>query len=226
VISSYSDSTARLYCRLRFHILRQRFLEEIGQYLPSEGAVVDLGCGFGLFGLYFGITHPGIHVIGLDKQPRRIEMAQAACDRLGVRNVSFVVGDAESYVQTEPLRAAYMVDLLHHIPRPAAVSLVSSLALHLVPGGHLLIKDIDTKPTYKRWFTWALDKGMDWRAPVAYWQMLDVIALLSSLNLSAVRHSMVDYMPYPHVLYIATKPYREPSVPPAPHQSSQLSDVH
>ncbi|MEQ1574516.1 MAG: class I SAM-dependent methyltransferase [Vicinamibacterales bacterium] len=205
VIGSYSDLRARLYCRLRFQILRQRFLEEIGQYLPFEGSVVDIGCGFGLFGLYFGITRPGIHLVGLDKQPRRIEMARAAASHLNVHNVRFEVSDAEIYVPAEPIHAAYMMDILHHIPRPAAYSLLSALASKLAPGGRLVIKDIETTPGYKRWFTWALDKGMDWRAPVDYWNTIDVKSLLTSLGLSVVKHSMVDYLPYPHVIYVATK---------------------
>jgi 2-polyprenyl-3-methyl-5-hydroxy-6-metoxy-1,4-benzoquinol methylase len=206
IATSYSDRRARVYCRIRFQILRQRFLDEIGQYLPSEGAVVDIGCGFGLFGLYFGITHPDIQIVGLDKQQHRIGMARTTAARLGVGNVTFEVGDAEAYVQTTPVRAAYMLDILHHIRRPAAYSLLSSLASALAPGGRLIIKDIETAPRYKRCFTWALDKAMDWRAPVDYWHTIDVMTVLTSLGFSVVKHSMVDFLPYPHVIYIATKP--------------------
>ena len=39
----------------------------------------------------------------------------------------------------------------------------------VMPGGTLVIKDVDTRPAPKRWFTWALDKLMDPRAPVHYW---------------------------------------------------------
>jgi predicted RNA methylase len=42
----------RLYCFVRFKIIHLRFLEEIEQYLPNEGDILDLGCGFGLFALY------------------------------------------------------------------------------------------------------------------------------------------------------------------------------
>src|SRR5216684_3660313 len=51
VIRAYDDPIVRAYCWGRFWILRQRFLDEIGQYLPARGRVLDLGCGFGLFSL-------------------------------------------------------------------------------------------------------------------------------------------------------------------------------
>ena len=58
VIAAYRDPIVRAYCWGRFWILRQRFLDEIGQYLPARGRVLDLGCGFGLFSLYYASVHP------------------------------------------------------------------------------------------------------------------------------------------------------------------------
>ena len=37
IIRAYDDPIVRAYCWARFGILRQRFLDEIGQYLPDEG---------------------------------------------------------------------------------------------------------------------------------------------------------------------------------------------
>ena len=36
----------------------QPFLDEIGQYLPRGGRILDFGCGFGLFSLYFALRSP------------------------------------------------------------------------------------------------------------------------------------------------------------------------
>ena len=43
VIRAYDDPIVRAYCWGRFGILRQRFLDEIGQYLPARGRVLDVG---------------------------------------------------------------------------------------------------------------------------------------------------------------------------------------
>ena len=64
VIRAYDDPIVRAYCWGRFWILRQRFLDEIGQYLPARDRVLDLGCGFGLFSLYYASAHPALTVEG------------------------------------------------------------------------------------------------------------------------------------------------------------------
>ncbi|MBI2161034.1 MAG: hypothetical protein HYU25_11790 [Candidatus Rokubacteria bacterium] len=46
IIGAYDDRVVRAYCWARFWILRQRLLDEIGQYLPESGEVLDIGCGF------------------------------------------------------------------------------------------------------------------------------------------------------------------------------------
>ena len=51
VISAYDHPVVRAYAWGRFQIFRQRFLDEIGQYLPERGVALDVGCGFGLFAL-------------------------------------------------------------------------------------------------------------------------------------------------------------------------------
>ena len=46
---------------------------------------------------------------------------------------------------------------------------VEQLFKALAIGGRLIIKDVDTRPAYKRWFTHALDRLMDPTTPVRYW---------------------------------------------------------
>src|SRR4029077_18882442 len=87
VIRAYDDPIVRAYCWGRFWILRQRFLDEVGQYLPRQGRVLDLGCGFGLFSLYYASVRPSIEIEGIDLSERRIAMARKAATRLRVPNV-------------------------------------------------------------------------------------------------------------------------------------------
>src|SRR5262245_66514676 len=88
VIRAYDDPVVRAYCWTRFWILRQRFLDEIGQYLPAAGPVLDIGCGFGLFSLYYASVEPRRLLRGIDLSPRRIAMARRAAARLRVDNGS------------------------------------------------------------------------------------------------------------------------------------------
>lgn len=205
VINAYEDLLVRAYCLGRFWILRQRFLDEIGQYLPARGRVVDLGCGFGLFSLYYASVRPGLELEGLDLDSRRIAMAQAAARRLGLENVRYRVGNVMDFRGSQLYDAGYMLDIVHHIPARAVRPLLEQIAKALPPGARLLLKDVDRKPAYKRWFTHALDKLMDPRTPVSYWAAEELQDLLEEVGFSVYRHLMVDILPYPHVLYVCER---------------------
>ena len=205
VIRAYDDPIVRAYCWGRFWILRQRFLDEIGQYLPARGRVLDLGCGFGLFSLYYATVRPALTVEGLDRNARRIGMARAAAARLGRPNVRYEVGDVMDWKGGERFDAAYLLDIVHHIPPEAVRPLVEQVARTLPEGGRLLVKDVDRHPAYKRWFTHALDKVMDPAASVRYWDTDELQGLLESVGFDVHRHLMVDVLPYPHVVIAATR---------------------
>ena len=203
IIRAYDDPLVRAYCWVRFGILRQRFLDEIGQYLPEEGPVLDIGCGFGLFSLYYAASGPRRLLRGLDRSPRRIALARRAASRLGLDNVAYAEGDARDFKGDGEAVGAYMLDIVHHIPRATVPPLLRQLRRALVPGAPLLVKDVDTRPAVKRWFTWALDKAMAPRAPVDYWSAEELQAALEAAGFRVRRHLMVDLLPYPHVLYVA-----------------------
>jgi 2-polyprenyl-3-methyl-5-hydroxy-6-metoxy-1,4-benzoquinol methylase len=202
IVRAYDDPIVRLYCRLRFVILRQRFLDEIGQYLPDAGPVLDIGCGFGLFSLYYAATAPRRFVRGLDLDARRIRMARRAASRLGIDNVAYDESDAREFKGADVYGAAYMLDIVHHVPPGSVPPLLRELRRCLVTGGMLLVKDVDTRPAGKRWFTWALDKMMAPSTPVRYWSAEELTAALEASGFRVRRHLMVDVLPYPHVLYV------------------------
>jgi 2-polyprenyl-3-methyl-5-hydroxy-6-metoxy-1,4-benzoquinol methylase len=202
IVRAYDDPVVRAYCSVRFLILRQRFLEEIGQYLPTTGPVLDIGCGFGLFSLYYAATGPGRFVRGLDLSAPRIAMARRAAQRLGLDNVAYEQGDARDFKGDAEVAAAYMLDIVHHVPPSTVPSLLAQLRRSLAPGGLLLVKDVDTRPAPKRWFTWALDRLMAPRTPVRYWSAEELTAALERAGFGVHRHLMVDLLPYPHILYI------------------------
>jgi SAM-dependent methyltransferase len=205
VIGAYDDVIVRAYCWGRFWILRQRFLDEIGQYLPGTGRVLDLGCGFGLFSLYYATVRPDLLIEGFDLNPRRIAMARRAASKLGVENARYEVGNVMDFRGGRIFDAAYMLDIVHHIPAEAVRPLLEQMAKALAPGGRLLVKDVDSRPAYKRWFTCALDWAMDPRSPVHYWSGEELQGLLEDVGFTVYRHLMVDFLPYPHILYVCER---------------------
>lgn len=204
-VAAYDDPLVRAYCHVRFRILHRRFLDELMQFLPARGRVLEVGCGFGLFALYFSQLRPELHVEGFDLSARRIGMAQRAQARLGLAHPRFTVGDARALPLTGPFQAIYMLDILHHLPPALAPALITELHARLEPGGVLLIKDVDTWPSHKRWFTWALDVAMTRGELPHYWSAESVLNLVRTAGFQVFSHDMVDLLPYPHRLYFCLK---------------------
>ena len=202
VIAAYDDPIIRAYSWGRFLILRQRFLDEIGQYLPAEGTILDIGCGFGLFSLYYAQLIPAASFRGLDLNPRRVALATEVARRLGLGNTAYAVGDARTYRADGEYAAAYMLDIVHHVQPETVEPLLSELHKAIRPGGCLIVKDVDTQPAYKRWFTHALDLLMSPGGVIHYWPAGELAALLQRIGFRVYRHLMVDVLPYPHVLFV------------------------
>jgi 2-polyprenyl-3-methyl-5-hydroxy-6-metoxy-1,4-benzoquinol methylase len=205
IVSNQENWVVRLYARIRFIILRQSFLREIGQYLPREGRVLDLGCGFGLFSLYFALTGPKRELIGVDLDARRIEWARRCAARVGAENVSYTTSNALEWEGSGRFDAIFMLDLIHHLPRAEVAGFLEQVRGVLAPGGMLILKDVSNRPAYKRWFTLALDRLMvGMKEPIHYWDPEELSALVSDLGFDVRRHTMNDLLPYPHILYLCS----------------------
>lgn len=206
IIRSYDSRVVRTYALCRFAILRQHFLEEIGQYLPARGRILDLGCGFGLFSLYFASREPGRSLLGVDIDERRIAYARKSARELQLENVSYTVGDVLEQAGAGSFDAIYTLDMIHHLPRETVPRFLERLRDMLEPGGTLVIKEVAHRPAWKRWFTLVLDRLMVGWEPIRYWPEEEVMALLEALGFQVYRHRLKDILPYPHILYVARLP--------------------
>ena len=203
IVASYDDLAIRSYSRVRFTILRQTFLEEIGQYLPMQGRVLDVGCGFGLFSLYFASLEPGRRITGVDRDARRIEFARVSAERLRIDNVDYHAGDGLVWETAETFDAIYLIDLLHHLPKDSVRGFLGKLRDRLAPGGVLVLKDVEDRPWWKRLFTLAVDRLMVGMEPIHYWSPGELVSLLESLGFETVRHRMRELLPYAHIVYVS-----------------------
>ncbi len=203
VVGSCEGAVTRAYARVRFLILRQPFLDEIGQYLPPRGRILDLGCGFGLFSLYYALLEKDRQLTGVDLDARRIAAARASAERLQIRNARYEVCDIRHWDSDERFDAVYMLDLVHHLPRAEVAAFFRRVRERIAPGGTLIVKDVSDRPAYKRWFTWLLDRLMvGLREPIRYWPPSELMDLLEELGFEVRRHQMNDVLPYPHILYV------------------------
>jgi 2-polyprenyl-3-methyl-5-hydroxy-6-metoxy-1,4-benzoquinol methylase len=205
IIANQSSLIVRLYARIRFLILRQTFLQEIGQYMPRDGRVLDLGCGFGLFSLYFALDAPTRKITGVDLDAKRIEAATQCALRLEVTNVHYTASNVLDWDGASQFDAIFMLDLIHHLPKQEVLDFLSRVAQRVAPGGVLLIKDVSNKPYYKKLFTLALDRLMVGSEPIHYWDPKELSQLVEGLGFSVKRHTINDVLPYPHILYVCSR---------------------
>lgn len=210
VIRSYSDLVTKAYCTVRFTIMNSRILGEIGQYLPKSGRILDVGCGFGLFSLYYALDSPARNFTSLDINAKRIQMAKASANTLNISTqIDFRVQGVESLEeQSEVFEATYVCDLIHHLAEKDREPLLANVYNSLVPGGIFILKDIDTSPRWKVLFTWVLDMLMSPQFPPKYVDSSTMRSLLERLGFDVKIHYLLDILPYPHILYICRKTVR------------------
>jgi len=204
IIRSYSSPIIRLYCRIRFKIININILAKLCEYLPQEGLVTDVGCGFGLFLLYYCAQRPELNYAGYDLNRQRIEEARRAAERLGMKQVVFHERDVRKDTSLSSCGTVFMLDLMHHLPPPVREELVREAHKQLQPGGLLIIKDILTRPYWKMLFTYLLDKVM-MNGFTQYLAQEEMRGLLERHDFSVRQETLRDPLPYPHVIYIARK---------------------
>ncbi|MDP9035663.1 MAG: class I SAM-dependent methyltransferase [Myxococcota bacterium] len=196
----------RAYSLVRFSILRPKLLSVMDLLLTDEGRILDVGCGFGLFAAYFGQTHPRRRIVGIDPDARRVQIARDVSARLGLRDHTFAVGDVRDTPASGPFDAAYVLDVMHHLPRADQQPVLATLRDLLAPGGMLLIKDITTESRFGLHFTRALDRAMVGpREPLSYRHHQEWGEMLRELGFRVRMVRVPDVLPYPHVVIAATK---------------------
>lgn len=206
IVNAFPSAILRMYCRIRFLIIGPRFLDPIDRYLPEQGDVLDIGAGFGVVALYFSSLHPSRFVHGFELEQRRVDTARAAATALAVPNVQFVQGDAAEMALAEQYDAAYVIDVIHHLPREAVPAFLAKIHAGLKPGGRFLVKEVDNTPAYKRWFSLLTDRVMGgYDVLVYYWPVAELRAALSQAGFRVEVQRMPDLPPYPHVLYSCEK---------------------
>lgn len=126
------------------------------ELLGDQGLVVDVGCGFGAISLLVAAARPGLTVLGVEPDEKRVRRAVEAAR--GLDNVSIRQGDARTYAWP-PCRGVVFFDVLHHMLPAEQDAVIGAVGRALEPGGTLVIYEMDTRyrPRWKYWLSHFLD---------------------------------------------------------------------
>lgn len=205
IINAYDSRLVRAYCYVRFIIININMLHILSLCMRGKVRVLEIGCGFGLFGCYFAARNPRLQYHGIDLSRKRIDMARRATGHLQLSNIRFEAGDACGELNLgEQYDVIVMMDLMHHLPDEGKHHLLSTVLPRLRPDGRLIIKDIARKPALKLFFTWALDVLMTRSFDMWYWDARRFRAAVDP-SFHMETYPIADWLPYPHVVYVFSK---------------------
>jgi ubiquinone/menaquinone biosynthesis C-methylase UbiE len=122
------------------------------QVLERAGVVaglrcLDLGCGGGdvTFDLASLVGLTG-HVVGVDVDATKIELARADAEQVAVTNVDFRLGDVTDGLGEEEYDVVYARFVLTHLTDPEGA--VATMLRALRPGGRVIVEDIDFRGSF------------------------------------------------------------------------------
>lgn len=144
----------RFYVKTRPRLLK---LDYYSQFLPANGLLIDVGCGYGVMANYLALRFPAIQVLGIDLNQKRIAAALKTVDKR--KNIAFSLQDAR-HCALPPCTTVLMTDFLHHIPKQDHEPILRTVFNSLKEEGTLILSEVDptAKPIYRYWASYLSDR--------------------------------------------------------------------
>lgn len=203
--------------------------------LPSDGTLVDIGCGSGLTlamlvesrtrykeGRWPAAWNPPPqfdHMIGIETRARPAAVARQV---LGP-DASIVHGDART-ADVGPCRAVLLFDVLHMLRASEQERLLATVSAALEPGGVVLIREADASGGW-RFGVVSLGNRVKalafghWRQPFHFRTSDEWLACLASHGLAGEMRPMGAGTPFANVLFRVTGPAHAPATTRLPSQA-------
>lgn len=182
---------------------------EIEKHIPSEGGILDCGCGHGLFTNFLAMKSNKRYVIGMDTNKKKIKAALSSLR--GRKNVEFRSGGLEEALFIKDVKCFLLMDVLYFIPLAQKKELLMKFYKMLPNGAALVIKTVQKTPRWK--YLWTLfhvtivdnlfHRGFE--GNTYFLKKEEYLDLLKEIGFTVDFKDLSKGYPYPHCLYICTK---------------------
>jgi len=214
VLALYQDEPPSVRAFLRGRKILSR-LEFVERFVPYTGAIVDLGCGHGLFSNLMALSSGHRTVTGIDLDDRKIAVANATVRKR--INIEFRHGDITK-LSMPACDAVTIVDVLYLLPADEQKRVLAACAAILKPGGVIVWKAQERRPKWKYWLTYmqeyvttnvGVTKGK--KGSLHFMSRNEALEAISAAGLVAEVVEMRTPLPYTDVLYLGKKSGESPS---------------
>lgn len=195
---------ARAFIGARFAIAPLRALrQECGQL---GGRMLSLGCGYGALERYLAEINPDLVIEGIDLDAAKVALIESSVERSP--RVRLREGDATD-LDLDPVYDAVLVcDALHHFPAESHGRLAKAIGACLVPGGVVVIKDLDVRPRWKHGWNRVHDRVVAGPGPIVCRSPREMVATFEEAGLVCERAERTErpWVPYAHYVVRMRKP--------------------
>lgn len=113
-------------------------------FIPKDGNIIDLGCGRGLASMVLKIANPQLNITGIDWDNEKLNIARKISTNNNL-NINFVEHDIFEFQPGNQLyNMIICFDLLHYLPVNKQDDFINYWAQFIDVNGCFLIRDFDT----------------------------------------------------------------------------------
>lgn len=192
----------RAYIRMRLKIIP---VDEYRRLMKDSSRVLSLGCSYGLAEYYFAADMPAGHLLGLDKDHGKIEIAKASSKHM--KNIEYLCMDAGKIdsLKRDQWDVIVANDLFHHIDYGMQDEVISKSGAILKKGGLFIVKDVHPAPSLWQLFNTIHDRTFN-KAPVLYYKTID--SYIANMERNSMRVEFIKHfytLPFSNIFIIGRK---------------------
>jgi len=195
----------KLYIRIKLKICPFLKMET---FFPSNGKIIDLGCGNGFFSYILKLGSSSREIIGIDLDKKKIKVAEKI--QKNATKIEFHIGNI---IEMEyPNGDIFtLIDVLYLIPFAKQEIILKKCFSALNKGGLLIIKEMDTKPLGKYWWNFFQETlavkiiGFTLGGRFYFRSRDEYLKILNDLGFKVDSFKLDSGYWYPHVLFLCQK---------------------